>query len=153
MTTRGYSGKFTPKHPEKYVGNVNEIFYRSLLERTMMKKFDDDVNVLKWNSEEVVINYVSPIDHKTHRYFVDFYVEYIDINGKLNKELIEVKPYSQVIPPKKSKRGRPALYEIAKATYLINRAKWAAAQKYCEGTGVKFAILTEKQIRPDKRDK
>ena len=29
-----YKGRFTPKHPEKYVGDVKNIVYRSIWERT-----------------------------------------------------------------------------------------------------------------------
>jgi len=28
-----YKGKYTPKHPEKYIGDVKKIIYRSLWER------------------------------------------------------------------------------------------------------------------------
>lgn len=153
MTTRGYKGKFTPKNPQKYIGDPNNIIYRSLLERNCMVKFDTQPNVIRWASEEVVVKYVSPIDNKVHRYFIDFYVEYLDANKNLIKELIEVKPYSQIKEPVKRKRQKHETYAVALATYMINRAKWQAAQKFCEGKGIQFKLLTEKQIRPDKRDK
>lgn len=153
MSTRGYKGPFTPKNPQKYIGDPTKITYRSLLERSCMVKFDTQPNIVRWASEEVVIKYVSPIDNRVHRYFVDFYVEYYDANGNLIKELIEVKPYSQIKEPVKRKRQRHETYAIAVATYQINRAKWAAAQKFCEGTDVTFKLLTEKQIRSNKRDK
>ena len=36
---------------------------------------DLNPDVLKWGSEETVIPYVSPLDNKIHRYFVDFYIQ------------------------------------------------------------------------------
>jgi hypothetical protein len=38
---------------------------------------DRHKDVTKWNSEEVVIPYRSPLDNKIHRYFTDFFVEKI----------------------------------------------------------------------------
>lgn len=115
--------------------------------------FDTNPNILKWNSEEVVVQYVSPIDNKVHRYFIDFYIEFIDKSGQVKKQLIEVKPSTQVVPPKQTRGKKKERYAIEMATYLINCAKWQAAQKFCEGTEVTFKLLTEKEIRRDKANK
>jgi len=72
---RSYKGKFIPTNPKKYLGDVNSIIYRSLLERRFMVYCDQTPKVLKWTSEEVVVPYISPVDNKMHRYFVDFFVE------------------------------------------------------------------------------
>jgi len=36
------------------------------------------------------------------------------------------------------------IHEVA--TYVINKAKWKAAEEYCAMRGWKFQILTEKEI-------
>ena len=49
-----YKGKFRPKNPQKYRGDPTKIIYRSLWERNCMRYFDENPNVLKWSSEEVI---------------------------------------------------------------------------------------------------
>jgi hypothetical protein len=111
-----------------------------------MKKFDIDENILKWGSEEVVVPYRSPIDGKIHRYFVDFYIKYINNEGQIEESLIEVKPYKQCKAPKKRKKvTRKYITEVK--TWGINSAKWKAAQKFCDNRGWKFAIWNEKVIK------
>ena len=72
----GYKqGFFTPRFPKKYIGDPTNIVYRSGWEKRVMQTLDENSNVLRWASEEIVIPYISPIDNRPHRYFVDFYVE------------------------------------------------------------------------------
>ena len=52
-----YKGKYTPENPNKYMGNVNNIVYRSMWERRCMKYFDGNASILKWSSEELAIPY------------------------------------------------------------------------------------------------
>ena len=147
---RGYSGKYVPKHPDKYLGNINDIVYRSLLERRFMIYCDENPNVLKWNSEEIVIPYMSPVDHRVHRYFVDFLIEVKTKTGDKEVILIEVKPYAQCYPPKPPKKQtRRYLNECA--TYAINQAKWDAAKALCKKEGWKWKVLTEKELKPGKK--
>ena len=95
-----YSGKFVPKNPDKYTGNVSTIIYRSLWEFKLMKYLDAHDEIVKWASEEIIIPYRSPIDRRMHRYFPDFWVQ-----KKSGEQLvIEVKPKQQLKPPKKPKR-------------------------------------------------
>ena len=70
-----YSGKFIPKHPDKYRGDPSNVIYRSLWEFKLMKYLDDHKEIVRWSSEEFCIPYRSPIDRKMHRYFPDFWVE------------------------------------------------------------------------------
>ncbi|HAT66597.1 MAG TPA: hypothetical protein DCS66_18715 [Flavobacteriaceae bacterium] len=60
--------------------------------------------------------------------------------------LIEIKPSKQTIPPvpKKSKKKTTMIYE--QKTYVQNKAKWAAAEKWAKKKGVEFKILTEKEL-------
>ena len=145
-----YKGKFKIKNPKKYKGNPTNIIYRSLMELRFMKWCDTSEKILTWNSEEVIIPYISPIDNKRHRYFPDFLIQ-----TEKGWTLIEVKPQVQTKPPKKlivenltlKKKRR---YVNAVQTWLVNEAKWKAAEQICKKKGWKFQIMTEKQLQPDK---
>ena len=62
-------GVYKPINPEKFIGKTAQ--YRSGLELKFFRFFDLNENVIKWGSENIVIPYISPIDLKQHRYFVD----------------------------------------------------------------------------------
>ena len=97
-----YSGKFKPKNYKKYKGDPTKIYYRSLWERRFMMYCDNNPNITEWNSEEIVIPYISPVDKRVHRYFPDFYIKYVTAEGKTIREIIEVKPKKQLKPPKRT---------------------------------------------------
>ena len=99
-----YSGRFKPKNYKKYKGDPTKIFYRSLWERRFMVYCDGSASILEWGSEEVIIPYRSPLDNRVHRYFPDFYIKYKNKQGKIIREIIEVKPKKYISPPKKPKR-------------------------------------------------
>ena len=71
---KSYKGIYHPKKPEKYVGDVTKIVYRSLLERKFMLQCDSNPDIINWASEELAIRYYNPIDKRYHRYFPDFIV-------------------------------------------------------------------------------
>jgi hypothetical protein len=145
-----WRGKFVPSNPSKYVGDVNGITYRSSLELTLMKVFDTHPDILAWASEEVVIPYRCPTDGKIHRYFPDFLIKKRAKDGTIKNVLIEVKPSQQTKEPKKPKRKtRRYLNEVL--TWGKNQAKWKAAEEYCLDRGFEFQILTEKEIRGQKK--
>lgn len=140
-----YQGKFKPKNPEKYKGKVEDIYYRSSWELKAFKWCDETASVLKWASEEIVIPYMSPIDNKKHRYFVDLYFEVKDSSGTVKKYLAEIKPEKQTAPPDVSKKKNKRYIQEA-MTYAVNEAKWNAAKEACKDSGVEFIILTEKHL-------
>jgi len=110
-----------------------------------MFRLDDDPSVVSWGSEEIVIPYISPIDGKVHRYFVDFIVTRINSKGIKNTILIEVKPKSQTQPPKvPSKKTKKYLNEVF--TWGVNEAKWKYATEYCKDRGWEFVIMTEVEL-------
>jgi len=139
-----YKGKYIPKNPEKYIGDITDIVYRSSWERRLMKFLDYNQNVISWSSEEAIIRYISPIDNKMHRYFIDAYAKIKTKNG-VKTYLIEVKPKHQTIPPKTPKRITKQ-YKEALKTYSVNLAKWDAAKKVCEEKDWQFMILTEDHL-------
>lgn len=140
-------GEFKPKNINKYRGSY-PIFYRSSLELKVMRWFDDNTNVLSWGSESVVIPYFSPIDEKTHRYFVDFVVNLKTKEGDTKKLLIEVKPFKQTIKPFLSPYKKPTTLIYENRQYILNQVKWEAAKKWAKKQGYEFLILTEKNINP-----
>ena len=140
-----YKGKYKPKNPSKYLGDPTNIVYRSSWERQCMLYFDKNDNIVKWGSEEIVIPYRSPLDRRVHRYFVDFIIKVKNTKGDFETHLIEVKPYNQTKPPKAtSRKTRRYLNEVT--TYLVNEAKWKAANEYCKDRRWKFQIITENEL-------
>lgn len=140
-----YSGKFKPKNYKKYKGDPTKIFYRSLWERRFMVYCDNNDKIIEWGSEELIIPYISPLDNKQHRYFPDFYIKYVNNKGQTVREIIEVKPKKQLKPPKEPKR-RTKRYLQECATYMVNQAKWKAAEEYCALRRLKFRFLTEDNL-------
>ena len=133
-----YKTRFTPKNPSKYVGTKTELTCRSLWERRVCKFLDESDKVLKWSFEEVEIPYVSPLDKKVHRYIPDFLIQ-VEKNNNKKSILVEVKPKKQV-KLKESASGKERLM------FAINKAKWEAAQRFCEKHNIEFKILTEEDI-------
>ena len=139
MTGKTLSGRYIPKHPQKYIGNPNQILFRSSWELNVMKFLDMSVAVKRWASEEFSISYISPKDHRVHQYFPDFYAEFLDATGKLIKEIIEVKPLSQ-----SNEAAAKSVYD--KQALIINQAKWAAATHFAAANGMSFRVITEQSI-------
>jgi hypothetical protein len=146
-----YQGRFKPQNPKKYLGDPTNIIYRSGWEFKLMRYLDMHPNVIEWGSEELVIPYKSPIDGRYHRYFPDFLVKQINMYGKKETILIEVKPKAQTMPPDKSKIktktgqvSRRYINEVK--TWGINQAKWEAAEEFCKDRGWKFQIMHEDHL-------
>ena len=138
---RSYKGLFKPTHPKKYVGNTNQIVYRSLLERKFMRYCDNNDDILFWASEELPIRYYNPLDKKYHRYFPDFVIK----TTNNERFVIEIKPSRQVEKPKTPKRKTKS-YMRESFQYIKNQAKWQAARKYCDDKGMEFKLITEKDL-------
>lgn len=142
MSSKYRQGIFTPKNKDKFLGS--KAVYRSGLELKFMRFCDNNPNVIKWGSENIVVPYVSPIDRKVHRYFVDNFVV-IKEGNILKKYLIEIKPSKQTQPPTtKYKKKEHLIYE--QAMYTVNQAKWAAARDFCKKKGLEFLIITERDL-------
>lgn len=140
-----YKGKFKPVNPNKYLGDPTNIVYRSSWERQCMIYFDNNPNIIKWGSEEVIVPYKSPIDNRYHRYFIDFIIKVKTADGKIQTSLIEVKPRKQTLPPVVQKR-KTKRYINEVTTYLVNEAKWQAAREYCKDRNWNFQIITENEL-------
>ena len=97
MSSKYRQGIFTPVNQDKFIGN--KAIYRSGLELRFMRFCDSNDNVLRWGSENVIIPYISPLDGRVHKYYVDNFV-IIKEGEIIKKYLIEIKPSSQTAPPK-----------------------------------------------------
>ena len=139
-------GVYNVINKDKYIGKTKPI-YRSSWEHKAMVWFDNNPDIITWASEYIVVQYISPIDCRTHNYITDFYVEYFDKNGNRKKAIIEVKPENQAAMTAKR---RSKSYEAKARVVAVNHAKWAAAKEYCETRSMDFIIMTEKAIKPAK---
>lgn len=131
--------KFKPLFPEKYAGDPTNIVMRSSWETKFAIWCDKNPSIIRWSSEETVVPYMSPIDNRMHRYFVDF-----KIQTKSKTYLVEIKPEFQTKPPTSQKRTRRYLEEAS--TYLVNQAKWQYATRYAKDRNWEFVVLTEKEL-------
>lgn len=139
-------GIFIPKNKQKFIGS--KAVYRSSLELRFMKFCDSNSKVLKWGSENVIIPYYNPLDNKMHRYFVDNFVQILE-GDKVKRYLVEIKPSSQLLPPKTKYRKKSNLiYE--QTMFITNQAKWQAAREWCNKKGLEFIIITEKHLTVNK---
>lgn len=138
-------GRFIPKNPQKYRGDVNKIIYRSSYELKFMKWCDNTPDVKMWASEEVAIPYFSPVDRKMHRYFPDFLIQKKSASGDIQNVLIEIKPSTQTRPPPTpNRKTKKYLNDVLR--YEINKAKWQAAIEWCKKGNITFSILTEQEL-------
>lgn len=140
-----YKGRFIPKNRGKYIGDYSNIIYRSSYELKFMKWCDLNDSVVRWASEEIVIPYISPVDRKQHRYFVDFFIEVITKNGEIKRYIVEVKPYKYTQPPEIPKRKTKRFISEVKQ-WGVNTAKWESAKKYAKRKGWEFIVITEKDL-------
>ena len=138
-------GYFHPRNPSKYIGNPENIVYRSSWELRFMNWCDLNESVLAYGSEEFFIPYRSPMDNKIHRYFPDFIIKIKEQSGEVKTYVIEVKPKKQTVPPKQPKRKtKNWLYEMK--TYSVNQAKWGAAEEWCRSRDMEFRVITEAEL-------
>jgi hypothetical protein len=137
-------GYFRPKNKDKCI-NKEDVVFRSMLEAKFMTYCDSNANVIKWSSERVIIPYFNPIENKQRRYFIDFYVQMKTSTGIIDL-LVEVKPKRQLQKPKESSNKKPSTIIYENKMWIVNNAKWDAAEKYAEKKGMTFKKITEDDI-------
>lgn len=136
-----YKGRYKVKKPNKYAGDHTNVIYRSGWERWAFKWCENNPDIKSWCSEETVIPYISAIDNKYHRYFVDLKITMKD--GRVI--LVEIKPEKQTMPPKSRRRTKKHISESLE--YVRNQCKWNAASQFCKDNGYEFQIWTEKTLK------
>lgn len=132
-------GKFTPTNPAKYIGNGTPT-YRSSWEWAFMQFCDNNPAIQNWSSESIKIPYRNPFTGKQTIYVPDFFINYVDKNGKQHAEIIEVKPLKQT---SLKEAGRS---KHAQAHAVLNMAKWEAARAWSKQQGVFFRVVSENDI-------
>lgn len=142
-SSRYRQGIFTPKNKDKFIGR--RAVFRSGLELKFFRFCDENVNVIKWSSENVVVPYLSPVDGRVHRYYVDNFIM-LKEGDTVTKYLVEIKPYRQTKPPAtKYRKKQHLLYE--QKQWAVNQSKWDSARKFAKQKGWKFIIITEKDLK------
>jgi hypothetical protein len=132
-------GRFDIKNSEKYVGKRTPLA-RSSWEFVFMRMLDEHPGVQSWASESIQIPYRDPLTGKHTIYVPDFFIVYVDKNGKKNAEVVEVKPENQ------TKLESVGKSRYNQEQYVKNMAKWEAATKWCKQQGIKFRIINEGDI-------
>ena len=137
--TKFAQGKYVLKNPDKYIGNKTPT-YRSSWEWAVMNMCDNNPAIDKWASEAVKIPYRCPLTGKQTIYIPDFFVNFVDKDGRKHAEVWEVKPASQSI---KERVGRNPMNQAA---YVKNMAKWEAARAWCASQSISFRVISENDI-------
>jgi hypothetical protein len=141
-----YKTKFFPKNVSKYIGNPESIICRSLWERKFCKYLDENKNILRWSFENIKIPYLSPMDNQMHFYIPDFMVEKKGKDNIVKTLVVEIKPYKQTKQPILTENVSKRTFNKNMETFLINQAKWKAADQFCKQNDIEFIILTEKEL-------
>lgn len=150
MAYKYMQGRYKLHHPEKYQGDDKDIVYRSSWEFRLCRFLDLNPSVIKWSSEELVIPYWSQADNKMRRYFVDYVVQVKGASGAIKTFLVEVKPYSQTIPPKRGKKREKTFLKEC-YDWQVNQDKWAAATDFAKKHNMEFKIFDEYTLGIAKR--
>ena len=135
MAHKFQQGIYEVKNPRKYVGK-HRPKYRSGWELKFMRLLDDHPNILAWASESHRIPYRNPATGKNTHYVPDFFITYVNTQGKQHVELIEVKPSNQAL---EEKLGRS---KYNKAHFVVNQAKWKAARAWCKQKRIFFRAIS-----------
>jgi len=143
--TKYLQGKYIVRNKKKYMGDHNNVVYRSSWELKFLAWCDNNPSVVEFSSEEIVIPYKSPVDGKYHRYFVDCFVKVKDKDGNIKSYLIEIKPKKQTKEPEQQRRITKR-YITEVTTWGVNQAKWKAATEYCLDRGWDFKLITEDHL-------
>lgn len=150
-----HQGFYNPENPEKYVGDIKNIVYRSSWEKKFMKWADRNTSVLKWGSEIFFIPYYSQVDETVRRYFPDFWIEQKCNDGKIRKFIIEVKPYKERFPPAQPKRKTKkamSRYLNELTTFQRNQNKWKYAKEFAKKHNMQFVVMDEYNLGIKKKN-
>jgi len=131
-------GIYELKNPQKYVGN-GKPKYRSGWEMSFFMFCDNNPAVLQWASEAIKIPYRNPLTGKNTIYIPDIFMVYQNKFGQKIAEVVEIKPSKQTLLTEAKSRKD-------KLSVALNHAKWQAANAWCKSQGIKFRVVTEKEL-------
>jgi hypothetical protein len=141
-------GLFNPQNPDKYIGDLHKIIYRSSWEQRFCSYCDRNEKILKWSSEPLAIDYWNPLDKKMHKYYVDFYIKTLREDGTHQEWIIEIKPESQTQKPiyegKNMTLKKLESYNYSMKVWITNQAKFKAAREWARIRGFRFGVVDEK---------
>jgi len=126
-TKNGFlQGTFIPKNKDKFIivknrQNGGKIKYRSSWELKFLQWCDQNPRVQKVISEGIKIPYID-INGKQKNYYPDFIIIWNN-----EKYLIEIKPSNQTLNE-------------------TNQRKFQSAKQFAKEKGLKFLVLTEKEL-------
>lgn len=146
MGSKVRQGYFTPLNPQKYKGDPTKVIYRSSWELKFLQYCDQNEAVVEYAAEPIGIPYINPILKKECTYWIDCYMATRNQDGSLTKWLIEVKPNKYLTPPEAPNRltEKQTLNYVRHAkAYVINTAKFKAAEVYAHQRMMRFGIITE----------
>lgn len=132
------SGVFHPSRPERYRGRTPPV-WKSTWELRVMRELDSNPGVIEWAYEPFVIPYRDPLTGRVRRYVPDFWFRARTRKGHIENWVVEVKPVAET-----------GLVETAdpeiRAEIARNHAKWRAVALWCRRRGMKFRVLTEREL-------
>lgn len=140
------SGKYAPRNPDKYIGDIHNIIYRSSWEYRFCIYCDTNDSILKWSSEPVAIDYYNPLDKKDHKYNVDFYIKVQREDQTEQDWIIEIKPENQTKKPiyeGVNTLAKLKSYNRNMQIWITNQAKFKSAKIWAEKRGYKFGVVDE----------
>lgn len=146
MPNNWKKGRYVLINPDKYLGDPDNVIYRSSWEQEAFRILDLNPKILAWASEEIEIPYPRPQPDGSFtrsKYVPDLFVVKEELNGNITRELIEIKPYKQTQP---SKARKPLTKIQEQYEYAVNTHKWAAAREWCKRYDIRFSIVTEKDM-------
>lgn len=166
-TSRTLQGYYKPQNPEKYIGDINLIIYRSSWEMNFCRWADFSPSVVRWSSEPMKVKYAdkvskleeckkygldpnNPKNWVIKNYNVDFYVEIKRDENTIEKWLVEIKPANSLkkpVPPAlNSSIKEQRRFNIEAKNYLINQEKWKSMNEHAQKMGAKFYVFTENEL-------
>jgi glutaredoxin len=140
------NGLFEPRNPDKYVGDIHNIIYRSSWEYRFCKYCDNTESIIKWSSEPIGIDYYNPLDKKEHVYHVDFYMKVVKEDNTEQDWIIEIKPENQTKKPVYvGSITEPKLksYNRNMGIWITNQSKFKAAKIWAEKRDFRFGVIDE----------
>ena len=162
LTHQGYVKAL--KNPEKYIGDINLIIYRSSWELAFSRWCDTSPSVLQWSAEPMSVPYANrvakldeckrlgldpnnPRNWVTKNYNIDFWIRIKKDENTIEKWFIEIKPKDKLkkpIPPKQGATLKELRrFNILAKEYLVNESKFAAIDNWAKINGAKFYIFHE----------
>lgn len=136
---KGNTGFFVPKNINKLISKKIPMKYKSSWELYFMVFLDRRPDVLRWGYEVIRIPYYNPFKKRKCIYFPDFFFEYVDINNKVVRNVIEIKPSNEFLLESAKSRNQ-------KLSVILNLCKWQEAKKWCEKRNIEFKVLSEKEM-------